>query len=82
MNNLNLSEQQMESMLKLLGQKLNKDPNELKNEVQSGKLDGIMNSVNPQVKAQIEGMANNPKAVEALLKNDKVRTLLEGFIKK
>lgn len=80
MNNFNLSDEKMASLLEIAGKKLGKDPQELKAQLESGQLDNVLGNMSPQAANQINGLLQNPKALEAMLQNEKVRNMLGGLL--
>lgn len=80
MNNMNLSPDKMDSLLKIAGQKLGKNPSELKSQLEQGNLDNIISGLDPKLQSQIASIANNPKAVEAMLQNPGVANMLAGLM--
>lgn len=80
MNNLNLSPDKMESLLKIASQKLGKEPDELKNQLEQGNLNNVIGGLNPKLQNQISSIANNPKAIEAMLQNPNVANMLSGLM--
>lgn len=82
MNNMNLSPDTMDNLLKLAGQKLGQDPANLKAQLESGNLNQIISGLDPKVQSKISNLAGDPKAMEALLKNNNMTNLLSGLMKK
>lgn len=82
MDNMNLSPDMMDKLLKMAGQKLGQDPNSIKANLESGNLNQIISGLDPKLQGKIAEFANNPKAVEALTKNNNVGDLLSGLMKK
>ena len=81
-NNLNLSQDQMDSLMQMAGKKMGTDPQKLKEQMQSGQMDGILKNLNPNQQAQIQNLMNNPAAIEQLMNSPKVRMLLKGLMGK
>lgn len=80
MNNLNLSPDKMNSLLKMAGQKLGKNPDDIKAQLENGNLDQVISGLDPNVQSKISALAKDPKAVEALMKNNNVQNLLSGLM--
>jgi len=80
LNNLNLSEAKLNALLSMAGKKLGQDPQTLKQQLQSGKLDDIMNGMDTSAKEKMAGLMNDPKRLEALMQDDKVKKLLSGLM--
>ena len=81
-NNFNISPDQMDSLLALAGKKMGKDPEKLREQMQSGQMDGILKNLNPNQQAQIQNLMNNPAAIEQLMNSPKVQMLLKGLMGK
>lgn len=79
-NNFNLPDDKLDSLLKLAGKKLGRDPNQLRSELESGKLDGVLGNLDSKTATQMNGLLQNPKALEAMLQNEKIRNLLNGLM--
>ena len=79
MANFNLPDDKVNSLLNMAGQKLGKDPGELRDQLQSGNMDALMNNLDPKSAAQIKSLLSNPKALELLMKNEQLRKLLGGL---
>ena len=79
MNNLNLSDDKVNALLNMAGQKLGKNPSDLKDQLQSGNIDSLMSGLDPKAASQIQNLLSNPAALEALMKNEQLRKLLGGL---
>ena len=79
-NNFNLSDDKLASLLEIAGKKLGKDPQELKKQLESGQLDNVLGSLDPKAKNQVNTLLQNPKMVETMLQNDKIRNMLGGLL--
>lgn len=79
MNNFNMSQENQNALLQMAAKKLGKDPNELMEQLQSGQLDSITKGMDQKTTNQIGALLNNPKALETLLGNDKIRSMLENL---
>lgn len=80
MNNLNIPDDKMDALLKLAGQKLGKNPNDIKNQLENGNLEQVISGLDPGVQNKINALANNPNALDALMKNNGVQNLLSGLM--
>ena len=80
MNNLNLPAEKMDALLKMAGQKLGKNPADLKSQIESGQLGKAISNLDPKVQGQINSLMSNPKALEAMMSNEKIRNLDNGFM--
>lgn len=81
-NNFNLSPDQLNRLMGMAGQKLGTDPEKLRQQVQSGNMDGVLGSLSPAQRAQLNNFMNNPQAVEQFMANPKVQQLLQGLMGK
>lgn len=79
MNNLNLSDSQLSALLNMAGKKLGQDPAQLKSQLENGKLDNLLGGLDASTAQKVNGVLSNPKAVEALLGNEQVRSLLQSL---
>lgn len=82
MDNFNLSQQQMDALLKLAGQRMGTDPAALRQQMQSGRVDGLLNGLPQDKQAQLGALMQNPAALEQLMQNPKVQQLLKGLMGK
>lgn len=80
MNNLNLSPDKMDALLKLAGQKLGKSPENLKSQLEQGNLNQIIGGLDPKIQKQIGDLANNPTALNMLMQNNNVKNMLSGLM--
>ncbi len=81
-NNFNISPDQMDSLMQMASQKIGTDPQKLKEQMQSGNMDGLMQNLTPGQQAQINNLMNNPAAIEKLIASPKVQMLLKGLMGK
>jgi response regulator of citrate/malate metabolism len=82
MQNLNLSQQQLDNLLKIAGKKLGQDPEDLRARLENGELDQIIGGLKPETQSKIAELANNPKAVEALLGGGRLGEIIANFTNK
>ena len=80
MNNLNLSDGKLNALLNMAGKKMGQDPQALKQRIQDGKLDEVISGLEPSAKEKISGLLGDPKKLEALMQDEKVKSLLSGFM--
>ena len=80
LSNMNLSEDKLNLLLNMAGKKLGQDPAALKSKLESGNLDGITDKMSPQAKQQISSLLQNPKGLEALLADEKVKSMIAGLM--
>lgn len=82
MNNLNVSGEQMNTLLNIASKKLGKTPEQLQAELDQGKMDELVKNLDPKVAGQVNGLLKNPKALEAMMGNEKVKNMLENLMGK
>lgn len=82
MNNLNLSQDKVNALLGMAAKKLGKSPDELKKQLQSGDLNSLAQNMDANASGQINKVLNDPKALEALLQNEKIKALLGSLGRK
>ena len=82
MNNMNFSPDKMDTLLNIAGKKLGKDPEALKQQLESGDLSHVINGLDKNAQNKIGKLLNNPKELEAVLQSDKVKNMLSGLIGK
>jgi hypothetical protein len=79
MQNLNLSQQQLDNLLKIAGKKLGQDPEALRAQLESGGLDQLIGGLKPETQSKIAELANNPKALELLLGGGRLGEIIANF---
>lgn len=65
----------LDAMLKIVGQKLNMDPNSLKKQLEQGKFDNALNNMNPNEAAKLKQVMNNPKLAEQIMSSEQAKSL-------
>lgn len=79
-NNFNFSQNQMDALLNLAGKKMGTDPQKLKQQMDSGQMDGILKNLNANQQAQFKNLMNNPAAVKQLIENPNMQALLKNLM--
>lgn len=79
MQDFNLSDAKRNALLKMAGKQLGTDPNRLKEKLEAGQLSEVVNSLDPEAKARVNGLLQNPQALQALLGNAQVQDLLRNL---
>lgn len=82
MSNFNLSQEQMNRLLGVAGKKMGIDPENLKAQMDSGQLDGILQGLSGDQREKISGLMQNPAAMQQLISDPKVQQLLKGLMGK
>lgn len=75
----NLSPSQMDAMLKLAGQKLGRDPQTIKDQLEKGNLDQL--GINAQQQQQIGQLLKNPQALSQFLEQPQIKQMLNQLMK-
>ncbi|MEG0899115.1 MAG: hypothetical protein RSD67_00020 [Oscillospiraceae bacterium] len=77
MNNTNLNPDQLNNLLNIAGKKLGTDPNQLRKNLESGKMNDVIKNMSPAQAAKINQLMSNPKALELMLNTPQARELLK-----
>lgn len=70
------NEKQMENIIKMLSNKLNKSSDEIRESVSTGNPDSILNSLSPQQRAQVGNLLSNPELTKKLMEDKSVQDLI------
>ena len=77
MDNLNLSREQIDTLLGVAAQRLGTSPEKLRNQLESGSLEDVMGALNNSGgSSKLTQLLSNPKAVEQLLNSPQARQLI------
>ncbi|MBQ2750997.1 MAG: hypothetical protein IJF25_00320 [Oscillospiraceae bacterium] len=76
---MNISPEKLDMLLKTAGQRLGKDPQVLKNQLQSGSLDGLGIDQNQQ--RQIGGLLKDPQAMAKFFEQPQIKDMLQQLMK-
>ncbi len=79
-NNLNLSPDQVDSLLRMAGEKLGTDPNQLRQQLESGSLGNILGKMDPGSAAQVNKVLQDPQALQQMLSSQKVQVMLKALL--
>ena len=79
MTGLNLSEMKKNALLQMAGKKLGADPVQLKEKLESGEVEDIVNNLTPEQKDQLNSLLQNPGALSALLGSDQMQNLIKNL---
>ncbi|MBQ8795332.1 MAG: hypothetical protein IJZ54_02795 [Clostridia bacterium] len=71
------NEKQMENIIKMLSGKLNKSSEEIRESVNRGNPDSLLNSLNPQQRAQVNNLLSNPELTKKLMEDKSVQDLIK-----
>ena len=75
MANLNFDPKQMDQLLKIVSSKLGVSPENLKNDLESGKFDSAIKNMKPSEAAKFNQMVNNPKMLEKFMTTPQAQAL-------
>ena len=76
---MNISPEKLDMLLKTAGQRLGKDPQALKNQLQSGSLDGLGIDQNQQ--RQIGDLLKDPQAMAKFFEQPQIKDMLQQLMK-
>ena len=80
MNNLNgISPNKLDALLKTAGKRLGKDPQMLKNQLQSGNLNGL--GVSEQQQQQIGQLLKDPQALSQFFEQPQIKQMINQLMK-
>ncbi len=79
MENFNLSQGQLDMLLKLASKKLGKSPDEIKSQVEQGNLQNLLSGLDPATQNRVAEFASNPSAVQTILSSGRLGEILSGF---
>jgi len=79
MSGLNINEMKKNALIQMAAKQLGSSPAQLKEKIDSGGLEDIVNGLAPQQKQQLSGLLQNPQALSSLLGSDQVQTLLKSL---
>lgn len=75
----NFSPSQLDAMLKMAGQKLGRDPQTLKDQLEKGNLDQL--GIDSQQQQQIGQLLKNPQALSQFLEQPQIKQMLNQLMK-
>lgn len=82
MSQFQLSQSQMDRLLAMAGKKMGTDPDKLKQQMQNGQANALLDGLPKDKQAQINALMQDPQAVEQFMQNPKVQQLLRGLMGK
>lgn len=82
MKNMNFSKNEIDALLRMAGQKIGKDPENLRHQMESGDINAVLEALTPGQRSQITNFMNNPQAVEQFISNPRIQEILKGLIQK
>ena len=79
MSSLNINEMKKNALLQMAGKKLGRDPGEIKEKLESGQVQDIVNGLSDEQKQKLNNVLQNPQALSNLLGSDQVQNLLKAL---
>ena len=76
---MNISPEKMDMLLKTAGQRLGKDPQQLKNQLQSGNLEGL--GIDQSQQRQIGDLLKDPQAMAKFFEQPQIKDMLQQLMK-
>ena len=76
---MNIPPEKLDMLLKTAGQRLGKDPQTLKNQLQSGNLEGL--GINSEQQQQIGSLLKDPQAMAKFFEQPQIRDMLQQLMK-
>ena len=76
MANIHLSPAQMESLIQSLAQQLHCDPNQLRQQLQSGNFGGIASSMGGDPAQQVQQLLKDPRQLQQVMNSPEMKELL------
>lgn len=81
-NPVPLSPGQMESLIQSLAQQLHCDPNQLRQQLQSGNFSAVTRSMSNSDVQQVKKLMNDPKQLQQVMNSPEMKELLRRIQKK
>jgi hypothetical protein len=79
LSNFNIDAVKKNMLLKMAGRQLGKDPGELREKLDSGNIQELVDGLDPSAKEKVNAMLQNPQALSALLGNEQVQNLIKNL---
>lgn len=73
---------QYDNLIRQVGNQTGTNPQELKNAIDSGKLDELLKNMKPADAAKFQAILNNQTLAEQLLKSPQAQALIKNFLGK
>ena len=77
----NLSPKQIDGLLKMAGSRLGRDPQQLRQQLESGNLQQITQGMNPQQQQQVAEILKDPQAIARFVENPQVQQMIAQLMK-
>jgi len=79
MLNANINEMKKNALLQMAGKQLGKDPSEIKEKLESGQVQDIVNGLSDEQKQKLSNVLQNPQALNNLLGSEQMQNLLKSL---
>ena len=79
-NNFDLTSEQTQRLLNIAGEKLGADPTQLRQQLESGRLDQLLGRLDPQKSAELGRLLQDPEALRQTLSSPGVRAMLQAML--
>ena len=80
MNGLNLSQNQINALLKMAGKKLGTDPNQLKQKLENGNVGEVVQQLGGDQAGQINQLLNNPTEMEKFFNSPQMKDMMNKLM--
>ena len=77
---MNLSPKQIDGLLKMAGSRLGRDPQQLRQQLESGNLQQITQGMNPR-QQQVAEILKDPQAIARFVENPQVQQMIAQLMK-
>ena len=71
----------MDELLRMASSKLGQDPAALKEKLSRGDLAGVTKNMNQNQRSQLQGLINDPKALNQFLQDPQIKAVLQKLMK-
>ncbi len=78
---MNLSPKQIDGLLKMAGSRLGRDPQQLRQQLESGNLQQITQGMNPQQQQQVAEILKDPQAIARFVETPQVQQMIAQLMK-
>ncbi len=78
----NLSKEQQEQLLRMAAQTLGKSPDQVKQQMEAGRLEQLIKNLSPSQSQKINQLLQDPQALNQLMQSQQVQQLLQKLMGK
>ena len=72
----NIQPNKLDDLLEVAGKKLGKDPQALKEQLQSGNLNSVLSGLSPQQSQQVSNLLNDKQALSQFMENPQIKQII------